>query len=1100
MKKLILLFLLALTITHVNATVYYVKTTGSDAANGITWATAYKTVQKALEVAITNDEIWVASGNYVPTKNIAGATVANARDNTFYLTKNIKLYGGFAGTENNINQRIKDKNITILNGDFTANGIDNDNAYNVIYMDATITGNLSNNCIIDGFSIINGFPSGKPTTGFNLESGGGAIYLKINEAICSAKIENCTFRNNVFNNRGAAIAANTTTGSNNLSLNSCLFPENQDNSILFNFDTYSTDQRDFISSNSTINVINCLFQKNANPINIFNAGAQYGPLNVTFNLTNTTFRGNTIDGTGGPIIIQGFGSTAIINTNFTNCLFDSNSSTDGPGVVLFNASGGATVNSKFINNTFYKNKGVAAAGVINNRNLDNSTMSTAVSNSIFYQNNLDNNGVSMGSEINATEGTATIGVSYSMTQQNSAFSTGTGIINNQNPKFVDAANGDFRLLVGSPAINSGTATGAPSTDITGKPRPQGSGIDMGAYEGAVTRYYVKSTGSDVAIGTTWATAYKTVQKALDVAIASDEIWVASGTYVPTKNIAGTAVTNAADNTFYITKNIKLYGGFAGTETNISQRIAGSNITTLSGDMNADDDYSNNAYHVMVISSTTSNGAILNTCVIDGLTITKGNAFGGALFNLGGGLLVIADGNNETSPQISNCIFQSNRAQIAGAVEVRNYSSLCNLAFNACSFINNSSNTSAGAVEFYYSSGATGSQVINECLFKSNSCLTFGGAIRLECYSTSNKSLTITNSIFDKNTSTNGFGGALSIENYQASLDLKLKNCTLNENSCNAFGGAIYLDNREDIMTSAKGTFNSSIVNCIFWGSKQRGNTDETGSDIDNGSRVDPSANLSVTYSITQQNSTYATGTGIINNQDPKFVNAANGDLRLLSGSPAIDAGTATGAPSTDINGISRPQGSGIDMGAYEGITTLPVKLISLEAAIKNQNQVSLNWQTASETKNDYFTISKSEDGKTFQQLNTVKSKGDNGANYETIDFNPFLGTNYYKLSQTDLDGKTEELGIRTVKIANLKEELLSVYPNPVKDGIINIKNSNLKGFQNLSIYDLSGRKVISEKLNFNGETVTYRINEKLANGTYLLQIGESQKTVKIIIE
>ncbi len=614
-----------------------------------------------------------------------------------------------------------------------------------------------------------------------------------------------------------------------------------------------------------------------------------------------------------------------------------------------------------------------------------------------------------------------------------------------------------------------------------------------------TIYYVKTIGSDAANGSTWATAYKTVQKALDVAIASDEIWVASGTYVPTKNMAGTAANNAADNTFYITKNIKLYGGFAGTETNINQRMAGSNITTLSGDMNADDDYSNNAYHVMVISSTTSNGAILNTCVIDGLTITKGNAFGGALFSFGGGLFVKADGNNETSPQISNCIFQSNRAQIAGAVEVRNYSSLCNLAFNACSFINNSSNTSVGAVEFYYSSGATGSQVINECLFKSNSCPTYGGAIGLECYGMSNKSLTITNSIFDKNTSTNGYGGALSIEN-QSLLDLKLKNCTFNENSCNASGGAIRLVNREDFITGVKGTFNSSIVNCIFWGNKQRGNTDETGSDIDNGSSFDPSANLSVTYSITQQNSTYATGTGIINDQDPKFINAANGDLRLLSGSPAIDAGTATGAPSTDKNGISRPQGGGIDIGAYEGITTLPVKLISFEASIRNQNQVSLNWQTASETKNDYFTISKSEDGKTFQQLNTEKSKGDNGANYETIDFKPFLGTNYYKLSQTDLDGKTEELGIRTVKIANLKEELLSVYPNPVKDGVINIKNSNLKGFQNLIIYDLSGRKVINEKVNFNGETITYRISGKLANGTYILQIGESQKTVKFIIE
>lgn len=51
--------------------------------------------------------------------------------------------------------------------------------------------------------------------------------------------------------------------------------------------------------------------------------------------------------------------------------------------------------------------------------------------------------------------------------------------------------------------------------------------------------------------------------------------------------------------------------------------------------------------------------------------------------------------------------------------------------------------------------------------------------------------------------------------------------------------------------------------------------------------------------------------------DPKFVNAAAGDFHLRAGSPAIDTGSAAGAPSVDLAGTSRPQGAGFDIGAFE---------------------------------------------------------------------------------------------------------------------------------------------------------------------------------------
>ncbi|MFC5283634.1 T9SS type A sorting domain-containing protein [Pedobacter alpinus] len=191
-------------------------------------------------------------------------------------------------------------------------------------------------------------------------------------------------------------------------------------------------------------------------------------------------------------------------------------------------------------------------------------------------------------------------------------------------------------------------------------------------------------------------------------------------------------------------------------------------------------------------------------------------------------------------------------------------------------------------------------------------------------------------------------------------------------------------------------------------------------------------------------------------------------------------------------------GSNLYVERFSLATVLPVKLVSFEASSKNEKQVSLTWQTASEKSNNYFTLSKSQDGKTFEKLVNVNSKGDNGANYSTIDFSPFAGTSYYKLSQTDVDGKTEELGIRIVKLGGLKENSLSVYPNPIKDGVVHIQNANLNGEQTVSVYDLSGKKLISNKLNFSNELAIFKIGKELPKGIYILSIANQYKTQIVV--
>ncbi|MDB4534800.1 T9SS type A sorting domain-containing protein [Vicingaceae bacterium] len=168
-------------------------------------------------------------------------------------------------------------------------------------------------------------------------------------------------------------------------------------------------------------------------------------------------------------------------------------------------------------------------------------------------------------------------------------------------------------------------------------------------------------------------------------------------------------------------------------------------------------------------------------------------------------------------------------------------------------------------------------------------------------------------------------------------------------------------------------------------------------------------------------------------------------------------------------------------------TALPVDLIFFDVkAIENEGQceVLLNWKTASEINNDYFTIERSSNGYDFSQIMSISGAFNSNElnNYIVIDEFPSSGINYYRLKQTDLNGAFDYFDIKTVSCENAKN--YRVYPNPFTANLkLELPNSSINKY-NIEILDSFGRVIYTEKVESNN-TILELYN--LPSGPYILK-------------
>ncbi len=369
--------------------------------------------------------------------------------------------------------------------------------------------------------------------------------------------------------------------------------------------------------------------------------------------------------------------------------------------------------------------------------------------------------------------------------------------------------------------------------------------------------YVDRDAAPGGDGFSWETAFDDLAEPLDLATFGITFRIAEGTYTPDRG------TGDRDATFQLKSAIVLEGGYAGiSEPDPNVRDIELYETILSGDLLGDDgpdfaNYEDNSYHVV-------NGTFADeTGVLNGFTISGGNANGSkSPRSLGGGMYI-----GLGLPTIGNCTFAENTAQFNGGAIYARPDGI--LTLTECRIIHNTSAQSGGGIYAHSSTiGEFGLAVYN-VEFLGNSANSSGGAL-FQHGATS----MLFNAVFSGNSAA-AQGGAISTDNPQSVTAI---NCTFAGNSA-ASGRALYGD---DLL----------LNNCILW---------------NGGNEVDGTA--TVTYSNIQfgwpgEGNIFA----IPAFADPLGPDGLPGteddDLRLLPGSPCIDAADNTSVPpdEADLDG------------------------------------------------------------------------------------------------------------------------------------------------------------------------------------------------------
>ncbi len=646
--------------------IYYVSSQATDTGDGSSWANA-TTLSDALNKAVAGDQIWVQG-----FETLTGNNLYVAPKKGFAVKSGVQLYGGFAGTESRLSQRVtlgkpyQLKYRSVLSGDiqkndtvgsvdliFPANGTRSDNATHVLSVNLDPTQASGNNntypTVINGFSIGNGQAAGTGDAG----KGGGIYVYGDNSKGGVFRIERCFLISN-YATQGGAVYVDASVKSVN-------------------------------GETSLINQ------------------------SVVFN--NAAGERAAVENQAGGIYLAG--EATVVNTSIFN-----------------NGNGGVRLSSgsKVVNATIARNTGAGVdmtAGGSGDAHVYNSIIWG--NTQLYLQNDPGFRNSAYHEVVSSDPATPDENGNIYVAKENRDAAAGPMF---DAPSVKTSYDRDFNwresayplwswnVLEGSVMIDKGhnkyyDQNVYGSEDMAGNPRISGDRISVGAYEyqylPATRIRYVKPTATGTGDGSSWDNASGDLQKMIDeladnnVSQQAGEVWVAAGTYKPQSQLISGMNYSAS---FRMRDGISVYGGFEGDETSKQERAKGTmpwdftNVTVLEAAYyesklawtNSKWTVGSDSRHVVWFAPMSGESDFTRITTLDGVTVQGGYAQGNTglddfLTDRGAG--VYMDGANA---YLSNCIVRENYATgNGGGVYLKNGRVQTSLIYN------NNADADGGAV-------------------------------------------------------------------------------------------------------------------------------------------------------------------------------------------------------------------------------------------------------------------------------------------------------------------------------------------------------------------------------------------------------------------
>ena len=797
--------------------------TGVGTQDGSNWTMNAMTLQAALMASTAGDQVWVAAGEYKPH--------VDDRTETFTIPAGVLVYGGFAGTEDALADRIG--GATVLSGDLMGddtarpvqpvpfllvpyNASRDDNSNTVVTIGgASVT--------LDGLTITAG-EGGNPAD----ENQGAGLYAGVTAT--DATLTACTLSNNDANGGGGgayfAVPATLTNcvavGNNAITnggglwfnsggtvINSTLYNNranaqigdiatnqgggvyvsytddnsfNLRNSILIanSAGTFSPDRGKRSGQQVYVNNADAASDRVLVQHNLIEDGA-VGIVYATPGVAGSIVQVNTIDQTDATDV---FASIIVAEANYLRLV---------DGSLAVNAG-----NNDYLNNGTSGNPDdditTDAAGEVR---VQRGTVDLGA-----YESNIKGTqvidftlarGAEVGEKLNLVA-TTTAGLPVTFTSSNeTVVAIGTGV---DAGKLVPLAVGMTMITVSQSGDDNYKAATLEQTFLVWDP----------------TIYRVTTAGDELADGSSWTTAATTLHGALGAAIAGDKIWIKAGIYKP----------HADDRfvTFSIPADVQVYGGFAGGEAGDFDPVtndtrlrnmdgAFTNETILSGDLTgndgtrpvrpsaSEDQTTYNAALATYDATRTDNSYTVvkitgSYVTLNGLTITAGEGgtesvspsgrFGGGLYS----------GDGTTGMTLTGCTFSKSSVGSDGGGAFFAES----VTLTDCIFKNNNANDDAGGAFFFGPATLTGCTFTNNITTGSSN--SDGGGARFF------KTATLTNCIFANNSARDDAGGAAFFGTTM------LTDCTFKNNKANdSAGGAAFYET-------------NTLTGCTFTNNKATG--------------------------------------------------------------------------------------------------------------------------------------------------------------------------------------------------------------------------------------------------------------------------------------